>query len=235
MRNRLNFAGIPFRNQRLPSLLYGLLAFSLLAVTILHGVVLTRSLLKEQEELDVKVEVLEKELSELGENLARAADELKSERNEARTERIRFLTAVYRQKGFSWTGLFNELETITPPTVRITSIAPSVEKAEILVRLTILGKTLNDVLEMVRQLEANRIFGKVLPLSESQAGEREGGGIATTLTLQYRPEMAEPPPKASDKGGEAEEAPSDAEIEVEGEPEQETPEVESVKVKGQRL
>ena len=107
MRVQLNFARAPLRNERLPWILYGLVATVLVAASILHGIVLTRHLMREQEELDVKVEALRKNLSETENTILRTENEIRTQRNDARTERIHFLANVYRHKGFSWTGLFN--------------------------------------------------------------------------------------------------------------------------------
>lgn len=188
----LNFARVPFRNERLPMLGFGLAVAVLIAVTLVHGVVLTRYLLREQEELDAKVDVLQKEHADLETQILRTENELQSQRNEARTERIRFLAALYRQKSFSWTGLFNELETLTPAQVRITSIAPAEigdledeYEQGIEVKLEVIARGPEDVLEMVRRLEANRLLANVLPIRESEGGERAAGGVAASLTLRY--------------------------------------------------
>jgi Tfp pilus assembly protein PilN len=195
MKVRLNFAQAPFRNERLPALIFGFAASVLLGATILHGVVLTRYLLREQEELDAKVEALQKELSATEAGIQRAEDELRSQRNDVRTERIRFLANVYRHKGFSWTGLFNELESLTPAAVRITSIAPAgiasttddIEE-EIQVELHVIARSLDDVLEMVRRLEAAQYLTTVLPQMVSDGEDtRDAEGWSAIITLQYLP------------------------------------------------
>jgi Tfp pilus assembly protein PilN len=194
----INFSRAPFRNDRLPRLLYAVVAAVLLAVTLYHGAVLTRYLMREQEELDVKVEALQEELASTEETLSRTENELRSQRSEVRTEKIRFLESVYQQKSFSWTGLFNELEAFTPAAVRITSISPSQfgergeeSREQIEIQIQVMARTLEDVLEMVRRLEANQYLTTVLPLSESE--DDEGGEWATTLTLQYLAHAKESP------------------------------------------
>lgn len=200
---QLNFAKAPFRNERLPMLLYSAAVAVLLALSLIHGVILTRYLLREQEELDVKVEALEKERADLSTRIRRTDSDLDSQRSEAHSERIRFLAGLYRQKSFSWTGLFNELESLTPPSVRIISISPGQigrsndEIAdEIEVRLEVVARSRDDILEMIGQLEKNRFLTTVLPRSETEGSE--GGGVAASLTLQYvRPskqaQEADPP------------------------------------------
>jgi Tfp pilus assembly protein PilN len=195
MRVQLNFARAPFRNERLPSLIFGLAAAALLGVTVLHGVVLTRYLMREQEELDVKVEALQKELSETEANIQLTENELHSQRNDVRTERIRFLANVYRHKSFSWTGLFNELESLAPAAVRITSISPAgiagttdEMEEEIQVELRVVARSLDDVLEMVRRLEAAKYLTTVLPQMVSEGDASQGAeGWSAVLTLQYLP------------------------------------------------
>jgi Tfp pilus assembly protein PilN len=190
--SRLNFAKVPFRNERLPGALYGLAAAGLLATTVVHAVVLTRYLMREQEELDVKVASLQEDLASLDAQISRTENELRSQRSEAGTEKIRFLARLYYHKNFSWTGLFNELEVLTPPAVRITSIAPgpidekdNVIQEETQVQLQIVARSLEDILEMVRRLENNPLFTWVLPLSEDDRTETDDGGFAANLTLRY--------------------------------------------------
>jgi Tfp pilus assembly protein PilN len=179
----LNFAKVPFRNPRLPGILVGLVAGALLVTTVWHGVVLTRYLLREREELDAKVQSLQAHLSELVTEIGRARTELRADRGESTTQRIVFLADIYRQKGFSWTEFFNQLEAVIPPNVRITSISPNVTEDGIQVRLMTVGRSLEDLLELVRSLEESRSFGTVMPLNE--AHQEEAGTVASTITLRY--------------------------------------------------
>jgi Tfp pilus assembly protein PilN len=148
--------------------------------------------MREQEALDVKVASLQEELAHLNAQIGRTESELHSQRSEAGSERIRFLARLLYHKNFSWTGLFNQLEVLTPPAVRITSIAPgSIDekddeiKEETQVQLQIVARSLDDILEMVRRLEANPHFTWVLPLSEADRTETDDGGFTANLTLRY--------------------------------------------------
>jgi len=179
----LNFAKVAFRNERLPGILFGLAAAGLLITTLWHGVVLTRHLLREREELDLKVQTMEQRLSELQASIGRARADLGGQRNESMSQRILFLADVYRQKGFSWTEFFTQLEAVIPPSVRITSMSPSAAEGEVQVRLTTVGRSLEDLLELVRSLEESRYFGTVMPLNE--AHQEEDGAVASTITLRY--------------------------------------------------
>jgi hypothetical protein len=191
---QLNFAGAPFRNEKLPRFVYAVAVAGLIVITVIHAVTLTRYFMREQEELDVKVESLQTELNGLAAEVNRTRGELSTQVDQARNEKIQFLAALYRRRSFSWTGFFNELESLTPAPVRITSIAPGgvgpidgkVEE-ELEIQIQIVARTLDDVLEMMSRLEANDLYASVLPLRESEGGQRVDG-VAVTLTLNYLPQ-----------------------------------------------
>ena len=187
----LNFARVGFRNQRLPRLLFAIAAFSCATATLWHGVILTRYLLREREDLDLKVQSLEEQVSGLDIDISRTRSELRKQRNELMTQRIEFLADVYRQKGFSWTELFHQLEEILPRNVLIRSISPSAAQDVIEVKLMTIARSLEDLLELVRKLEESRYFGTVMPVNEAQ--REEGNEVAATVTLRYLAKEDAPP------------------------------------------
>jgi len=192
----LNFAKVGFRNERLPQLLFGIAALSLVAATLWHGVVLTRYLLREREDLDLKVQSMGEQVTSLDTDIAGTRSELRAQRNELMTQRIEFLGDVYRQKGFSWTELFHQLEETLPRNVRITSISPSAAKGVIEVKLTTIGRSLDDLLGLFQSLEESRYFGTVMPVNEAQ--QEEGGEVAAVVTLRYLAEEDAPPSKTEE-------------------------------------
>jgi Tfp pilus assembly protein PilN len=219
--NQFNFARAPFVNERLPRALFTLAVAAVAAVTLFHGFLLTRYLLREQESLDIQVSELRKELSETDARISRARSAIAENQSALGSEQTRFLTTLFRRKSFSWTGLFNELETITPPSVRITSIAPAEEEGQISVTMTVVGQTLQDVLSLVRALESSSFFATVFPLDEANLADLEKGdtGIAATLRLDYiedvrkTGETSSPAPEESQNPEESAEGPDPVEEE----------------------
>lgn len=202
MANDFNFSRSPFENERLPRLVFTVAATLVLGVTLVHGFFLARYLVREQEALDIKVDELRDELSATDAAIARTEATLARQQTALGNEQTAFLTRIYRYKSFSWTGLFNELEEITPAAVRITSIAPSEEDEEIAVTMSLVGRTLTNVLEMVSALEASRFFATVFPLDEvdlAEIGDGRETGIAATLRLRYVAPPAEDAPAAEDE------------------------------------
>lgn len=194
MANEFNFARAPFVNERLPRAVVVLAIATAGAATLFHGFLLTRYLLREQEALDVRVADLRREISDTEARIAAAQGSLARNRTELGSVQTQFLTTLFRRKSFSWTGLFNELEEITPPSVRITSIAPAEEEGEITVTMTVVGRTLKDVLELVRGLESSSFFATIYPVDEANLEDEDRGetGIAATLRLDYVEDVREP-------------------------------------------
>jgi len=192
--NEFNFAREPFVNERLPRAVVVLAIAAVAVATAFHGFLLTRYLLREQEALDVRVADLRREISDTDARIAAAQGSLARNRTELGSVQTQFLTTLFRRKSFSWTGLFNELEEITPPSVRITTIAPSEEEGEITVTMTVVGRTLKDVLELVRGLESSSFFATIYPVDEANLEDEDRGetGIAATLRLDYVEDVRDP-------------------------------------------
>ncbi len=214
MANEFNFARAPFVNERLPRAIVVLAIAAVAAATLFHGALLTRYLLREQEALDTRVADLRREISDTDARIAGAQSSLARNRTELGSVQTRFLTTLFRRKSFSWTDLFNELEKITPPSVRITSVAPAEEEGEITVTMTVVGRTLKDVLEMVRGLESSSFFATIYPVDEAnlEAEDRGETGIAATLRLNYVEDVREP--GAAPTALDAPETPETGETEV---------------------
>ena len=187
MSNRFNFARRPFVNERLPRLVFVMTAVLVIGLTFVHGFFLVRYLVREQQALDVQVAELRDELGRTESRIASSTASVAQGQTALSNERTVFLARLYRLKSFSWTGLFNELEAITPRAVRITSIAPLEVDGEISVTLTLVGRTLQNVLEMVSALEGSSFFATVFPLDEVDLnlGAGTSSGIAATLRLRY--------------------------------------------------
>jgi len=197
MTHGVNFARRPFRNQRLPRLVIGSVTVAVGALSFAHVLMLTPYLMREtQGELDDKVSKLAKEVEALEQSIAATREEVASPRSAATDLRVRFVASLFRQRGFSWTGFFNALEELTPANVRILSIAPAVKEANeasIEVKLAVVGRSLEDVLDMVKKLEDSEAFGSVLPSTEGEFDEQKGGGVGATLDFLYFPGTSKPP------------------------------------------
>ena len=90
---------------------------------------------------------------------------------------------LIERRTFSWTELFNRLETTLPPEVRITSVRPSLDR-ERHIRLTtsVLARGVDDVNEFMERLEATGAFANLLSREERIT---ESGQLVAVLECEY--------------------------------------------------
>ena len=89
------------------------------------------------------------------------------------------------RRTFSWTELFNRLETTLPPEVRITSVRPSLDRdRRIMLMITVLSRGVDDVNEFMEKLEATGAFANVLSRDERV---NDAGQLAAALESEYVP------------------------------------------------
>ena len=87
------------------------------------------------------------------------------------------------RRTFSWTELFNQLETTLPPEVRITSVRPSLDRdSRIKLAITVLARGVDDVNEFMERLEATGAFANLLSRDEKVT---ESGQLVAALACEY--------------------------------------------------
>ena len=112
------------------------------------------------------------------------------------------------RRTFSWTELLNRFETTLPDEVRITSVRPRVDRDKrILLRVNVVARGVDDVMEFMENLEATGGFQDVSPVEDHFD---EQGQLQTTLEMRYLPAAGKPGlEKAAEEKAAAE--PADAE------------------------
>lgn len=91
--------------------------------------------------------------------------------------------ALIRRRTFSWTGLFNRLETTLPPDVRLVEVQPQTNAAgQLILSLTVVSRRIEDLDEFIRGLEGTGAFSGVLSRSDELLDD---GTIASTLQGYY--------------------------------------------------
>ncbi len=84
-------------------------------------------------------------------------------------DRSQFLNALIARKAFSWTEVFNDLETLVPARLEVNSISPQVnQQGELEVRLMVIAPSHDVAVELVRRLEGSPHFTNAQLLSEAR-------------------------------------------------------------------
>ncbi len=91
--------------------------------------------------------------------------------------------ALIQRRTFSWTSLFNQLETTLPPDVRLVEVQPQTDDTgRLILSLTVVSKKIEDLDDFIRGLEATGAFSGVVSRSDEAL---EDGTIASTLQGYY--------------------------------------------------
>jgi Tfp pilus assembly protein PilN len=185
-----NLARLPFRNERLPNLLFALAAVALAALTVRHAF-LVRAL------LPGRTSALHDEVTRLEAEAIRLRAEQASLRGVAPEPKALARWLVVKElvdrRAFSWTNLFARLEERLPEGARLVSITPNVRHGEIALDVQAVVRSPEVGWQFIRILEEGGDFADVFPLSEGQGGEFH-------YTMRYRPRSspaaADAPPAA---------------------------------------
>jgi hypothetical protein len=91
--------------------------------------------------------------------------------------------ALIERRTFSWTGLFNQLETTLPADVRLVEVQPQTDDAgRLILSLTVVSRKIEDLDVFIRGLEATGAFSSVVSRSDEALDD---GSIASTLQGYY--------------------------------------------------
>ena len=209
----INLARRPFRNN---AMLYGI--FSACALLLLAGTLYNYW---EFRRAGVELEVLQAEIGAIDERQQALAAQVEQVRQEIRAvdltsfnAKADFANGLLLSKFFSWSDLFDLLEDLMPPEVKLRSIRPSVSAQRIEIQVDGLAQTPMALYEFQRALDGDDEghFANVYPLSENTRETR--GELNFDLVMDYVPggsqkdeETTAQPAQADGKPGVASGAP----------------------------
>lgn len=183
---RANLSTRPFYNERLVHVLLGLLAVAVLAFTA-YNVQQLAALSARQAEAGARASTDEQQARLLRQqaNTARASlreDELRRVAADADEA-----NALIDWRLFSWTQLLNHLELTLPPEVMLVAVRPAVDGNVVKVGMVVIGRTVADIDEFIRQLEATGAFKDMLSTQEQV---EEDGTFRATVEGRYEQSVA---------------------------------------------
>src|SRR5262249_40844226 len=94
-----------------------------------------------------------------------------------------FFDNAIKRRTFSWTTLFDQFERALPPNVKMVSIIPTIRDTDINITMEVAGRTLNDVITLVKALQASPAFDDVVFRDERQSAD----GLHFNIALRYLP------------------------------------------------
>jgi hypothetical protein len=186
----LNLASRPFRNNLVVGLLLGSIGAALvggtafnLYVYLSYGASYAR-LQHDQAEDRARITALQAEEKRL-------VQEIKSRNFKQAYERGKIANDLIRKSAFSWTALFNTLETVVPPDVVMTAIRPNITGDGIVLRIEGVAKNSEAFRTLQDRLLRHPSFAKVFPSNEKHLNPSLPD-VTFLLTCDYVPPPAVP-------------------------------------------
>ena len=187
---RTNLSTRPFYNERAVHLLLGLVALVVIGLTVVNLVSVVR-LSRQNTGLGATM----REDRSTAEELTRKARQIRQEINQ---DELKVIFAAAREantlidgRTFSWTALFNQLESTLPPDVMLSSVRPTIDDNGTKITMVVVGRRTADLDEFMEKLEATGAFENVLPHQQNLNDE---GLTQATIDGMYVPDAAAPPP-----------------------------------------
>jgi Tfp pilus assembly protein PilN len=178
---RTNLATRPFYNERAAHAAIALAAVVMLAITVLN-VIQILSLSRHNTELSSRIGADDAEAERLTAEAARIRRTVDKDELQLVVGAAQEANVLIDQRTFSWTQLFNEIESTLPPDVMLSSVRPAVKEGETHVTMGVLGRRAEDIDEFIEKLEATGAFLNVLPAG----GDRTEEGLhRVVLESQY--------------------------------------------------
>jgi Tfp pilus assembly protein PilN len=203
---RTNLSTRPFYNERAVHLVLGLVALVVIALTIANLVSVVR-LSRQNTVLGATM----REDRSTAEELTRKARQTRQEINQ---DELKVIVAAAREanalidgRTFSWTALFNQLESTLPPDVMLSSVRPTIDDNGTKITMVVVGRRTADLDEFMEKLEATGAFENVLPHQQNLNDE---GLTQATIDGMYVPDVAASPPAPATAPPEPEKTPAPA-------------------------
>jgi Tfp pilus assembly protein PilN len=179
---RTNLSTRPFYNERGVDLILGAIAVLVAAFAVFNIVEFAR-LSGREAQLRAQVSAAEARTSTLGDETRRLRRSINRAELKAVTAEAQSANALIDRRVFSWSGLFNQLETTLPADVRIASVTPRLDTGgRVTVALAIVGRRPEDIDAFVERLGKSGAFADVLSRQESVS---QDGSLEVELEGRY--------------------------------------------------
>lgn len=185
---RINLATRPFYNERLVTIVIGVvgvLALLVLAVSVQRVVALSGR------RTELAGQIAQDQSTAQRFNLEAAALQrsINSQALKGLASGTVQANSLIDERTFSWTIFFGLIDKTLPDEVRIDAVAPSFDKDGVSVFMTVVSKRPEDLASFIERLQGTGAFYDVLPQKEDATSD---GMRRTSVTSRYLPPKAGP-------------------------------------------
>ena len=192
---RLNLSTRPFYNERGVHIVLAVLALALVTLTAFNARELL-ALSGRHTALRTQVDADRARAQDSRDRANRLRAEVRQDELERVLAQAREANLLIDQRTFSWTELFNHVESTLPPDVMLRSVQPVMKEGRMTVTLGIIGRRVDDIDKFMERLEATGAFSELLATTETP---EEDGTLRASLVGFY--ESARQPAAAEGGAG----------------------------------
>ena len=168
----MNLATRPFYNDRAVHLALAAVGLVVVAVLLLGGMRLVE-LSRTHRTLLLRAEAAEREIATVAAEAAQHERAAPADALAALRVAAEEVDRLIERRLFSWTAFFNVIEQTLPSDVMLTAVRPDADERGPSIDLAVVGRTVADIEEFIRRLEATGHFEDVL----ARQGERNDEGM----------------------------------------------------------
>lgn len=127
----------------------------------------------------------QEQIAQRDEQRHKAEAMLNEKANRSTRDRSAYLNALFQRKAFSWTRVFEELETLMPARLHVVSIRPDTAADNQLgIKLVVAGDSRDRALELVRKMEDSQRFHQT-HIEQERTQENALGPANSSDTVQF--------------------------------------------------
>jgi hypothetical protein len=192
-----NLSTRPFYNERLVHLALAVLALAAVlwtAINVRQILVFSAS----RAALSAQADEDERRAAELDGSSAAIQRGINAQELELVVEGAREANTLIDQRTFSWTELFNHIETTLPPDVMIASVRPDVKEGIVGVSIVVVSRSVEQIDAFIERLEATGAFHALLSRQEEATDD---GMYRAMLGGEYRSSRGDAAVQAAKAGG----------------------------------
>lgn len=184
----VNLASEPFRRDR-PFVVAAIAGTTMLAGLLLYQVSIGLIEREARGALDDQIVVASRQLTTSRAEFAKLGDRARDPRFAEAVDYSVFLNGLIMRKSISWTRIFEDLEGVMPPDVRLISVRPQVNlDNQIMLDVTVGAQTQEPIVDLFTKLEGSKRFGSSavstwIPPSQTETQYR------CRLTANYAPQL----------------------------------------------
>jgi type IV pilus assembly protein PilN len=159
MRIPINLAREPFRRDR-PMLVGSAFAGLLLLGTL--GLLISLAFTERRESRDTQAMLtrVNRQLASIRNEQSKLDAAMRQPGNEVVLDRSVLLNTLIRRKAISWTKIFEDLDTVCPPNVRVLAIRPTIDaQGGLFLDMQVAADSPEPIIGFVAKLEGSDVFG----------------------------------------------------------------------------